>query len=147
MNLAERRYRLLVRVSAGYDLAVTAPFATPWTFGLVLQLLNLISPMPKFEPEHALFVNLMGSIVSVWAALRIYKPDPLLGLFDSFGRVFFFTWQMYYGLMYHVTPVVWFIAAFEGLFMVLQLYGYWVWYKAQQPTESNCKVVNHFKEQ
>lgn len=146
MSDIDARYRQLVRISGIYDLVSTTPFATPWTFNLVVQLLNLISPMPQFLPEHVLFANLMGSIVVVWSLLRVYRPEPLLGLFDGFSRVLFFTWQLYYLILHKITPVVWGFAAFEFLFMVLQLYGYWIHHKVHQNKDSACKVVNHFKE-
>lgn len=146
MSLAERRYSQLVRISAIYDGVVALPFATPWTFGLIHQLLNLIAPMANFLPEHAVFANLMGSVIVVWSALRAYKPDPLFGLFDSFARVLFVTWQLYYLLVYKITPVMWFIAFFEALFLILQGYGYWLLYKVRRPTESSCKIVKYYKD-
>lgn len=51
------RYKQLVRASAIYDLAVTAGFATPWTFHVVHQLLGTISPLPAFEPIHVLLLR------------------------------------------------------------------------------------------
>ena len=45
-------YRRIVRASAFYDVIVTAPFATPWTFVWVLQGLRLVGPVSAFAPEH-----------------------------------------------------------------------------------------------
>jgi hypothetical protein len=118
-------YLRLVRASAIYDLAVTAGFATPWTFAMVHQLLGQISPMPAFEPMHVLFANLLGSLVVVWSLLRIWQPRPVFGLADAAARGLFFTWQMYYLLAMHGVPIVWAFAAFEFLFGVTQAYGYW----------------------
>ncbi|ANQ85529.1 hypothetical protein dqs_2499 [Azoarcus olearius] len=123
--MTESRYRQLVRASGIYDVLATAAFATPWTYPLLFQLFNRIAPMPAFEPTHALFVNLLGSVVLVWSALRIWRPDPVFGLFDAYARALFFCWQMYYLLVHHVTPVVWAFAAIELLLGVLQAVGYW----------------------
>lgn len=129
--MLESSYRRLVRASGLYDLVATAAFATPWTFALVHQLLNRISPMPTFEPTHALFVNLMGSVIVVWSALRIWRPEPILGLFDAFARAIFFVWQLYYLLVHGITPVVWAFATVELLFGVSQTYGYWLLVKSR----------------
>lgn len=117
-------YRKLVRASAIYDLLVTAPFATPWTFALVHETLSAISPLPAFAPLHVFFANLLGSIVVVWAALRLWRPEPIYGLFDSFSRGLFFTWQVYYLLAHGITPIVWVFAFFELAFGVSQAYGF-----------------------
>lgn len=117
-------YRRLVRASAVYDLVVTAGFATPWTFHVVHQLLGTISPLPAFEPIHVLFANLLGSIVVVWAVLRIRDPQPVFGLFDSFARGLFFVWQMYYLIAMHGSPIIWVFAAFEFAFGAAQAIGY-----------------------
>jgi hypothetical protein len=118
------RYKQLVRASAIYDLVVTAGFATPWTFHIVHQLLGTIFPLPAFEPIHVLFANLLGSIVVVWAVLRIRDPQPIFGLFDSFARGLFFIWQMYYLIAMDGSPIIWVFAAFEFAFGAAQAYGY-----------------------
>ncbi len=137
----EHRYRQLVRFSAIYDLVATAAFATPWTFQVVHQTLGLISPLPEFQPLHVFFVNLLGSIVVVWSALRIRRPEPILGLFDSFARSLFFLWQIYYLLAYDISPVVWVFAAFEFAFGASQAYGYWLLHKVRSGAPSRCRVV------
>lgn len=68
------QYRNVVRGSAWYDLIVTAAFVTPWSFALVHQLLTALNwpgELPAFEPLHMLMANLLGSVVCVWAVLRI----------------------------------------------------------------------------
>lgn len=125
MNMTESRYRQLVRASGIYDVLATAAFATPWTFAPIFQLFSNIAPMPAFDPTHALFVNLLGSVVLVWSALRIWRPEPVFGLFDACARALFFCWQIYYLLVHDITPVVWAFATIELLFGVLQAVGYW----------------------
>ncbi|MFJ3370890.1 hypothetical protein [Pseudomonas sp. NPDC086251] len=96
------QYRQLVRGSAWYDLIVTAAFATPWSFaalhGLlssVSQAFNLSGELPAFEPMHMLMANLLGSIVCVWAVLRIRDPQQIYGRYDAAGRFLFSAWQLY----------------------------------------------------
>ena len=139
----EHRYRQLVRTSAIYDLLATAAFATPWSFQLVHQTLGLISPLPDFKPLHVFFANLLGNIVVVWSILRIWRPEPILGLFDSYARGLFFFWQIYYLLVYGITPVVWVFAAFEFAFCVSQAYGYWLLHKIRSGTPTRCRIVSH----
>lgn len=137
MTMMEIRYRRLVRFSGIYDFLATAAFATPWTFQLLYQLLNRISPMPAFDPTHALFVNLMGSVILVWSALRIWRPEPILGLFDTFARGLFFCWQVYYLVGHGITPVTWAFAAVELLLGVAQAWGYWRLMKARPASSGN----------
>ena len=96
------QYRRLVQSSAWYDLIVTAAFVTPWSFaalhGLltgVSQALSLPGELPPFEPAHLLMANLLGSIVCVWAVLRIRDPQPVYGRYDAVARFLFATWQAY----------------------------------------------------
>ena len=96
------QYRNVVRGSAWYDLIVTAAFVTPWSFaalqgGLlsVSQLFNLPGELPPFEPMHMLMANLLGSIVCVWAVLRIRDPQQIFGRYDAAGRFLFSAWQLY----------------------------------------------------
>ncbi|MGV8934615.1 MAG: hypothetical protein ACOH1I_08330 [Gallionellaceae bacterium] len=138
-------YRKLVRTSAIYDLLASAAFATPWSFHLVQQTLGAISPLPEFQPLHVFFVNLLGSIVVVWSLLRIWRPEPIYGLFDSCGRALFFSWQVYYLIVWNITPVVWLFAAFEFFFFVTQAYGYWLLNKEKSEQAPSCRIANYFR--
>ncbi|MBK5413452.1 hypothetical protein [Pseudomonas sp. TH31] len=96
------QYRRLVRGSAWYDLIVTAVFVTPWSFAAlhgalvsVSQSLNLPGELPAFAPMHMLMANLLGSIVCVWAVLRIRDPQQIYGRYDAVGRFLFAAWQAY----------------------------------------------------
>lgn len=95
-------YRRLVRGSAWYDLIVTAAFATPWSFAAlhgvltsVSQTFDLPGALPPFEPMHLLMANLLGSIVCVWAVLRIRDPQQVYGRYDAVARFLFAAWQLY----------------------------------------------------
>ncbi|WP_426233390.1 hypothetical protein [Pseudomonas sp. TWP3-2] len=96
------QYRNLVRGSAWYDLIVTAAFVTPWSFAALhgvltafSQALDLPGELPAFEPLHMLMANLLGSVVCVWAVLRIRDPQQVFGRYDAVARFLFAAWQAY----------------------------------------------------
>jgi hypothetical protein len=98
MMWTSTQYRHVVRGSAWYDLIVTAAFATPWSFALVHGLLNALDlpgELPAFQPVHMLMANLLGSVVCVWAVLRIRDPQALYGRYDAVARFLFAGWQGY----------------------------------------------------
>ena len=92
-------YLRLVRASALYDLLVTAPFATPWSLAWLLRQLDALgqwlgfAPLATFSPEALLLGNLLGSVVCVWAALRLASPSVTLGRYDAVTRGLFALWQ------------------------------------------------------
>lgn len=92
-------YLRLVRASALYDLLVTAPFATPWSLAWLLRQLDALgqwlgfAPLATFSPEALLLGNLLGSVVCVWAALRLASPSVTLGRYDAVARGLFALWQ------------------------------------------------------
>ncbi|WP_434775382.1 hypothetical protein [Pseudomonas oryzihabitans] len=92
-------YLRLVRASALYDLLVTAPFATPWSLAWLLRQLDALgqwlgfAPLAVFSPEALLLGNLLGSVVCVWAALRLASPSVTLGRYDAVARGLFALWQ------------------------------------------------------
>lgn len=121
------QYRTLVRASGWYDLLMTLAFVTPWSFmalhGLLqdtAQALHLAGSLPPFEPTHLLMANLMGSIVCVWAVLRIRDPQQVFGRYDAVGRILFASWQLY-ALMHGATALLWGILLFELAWCVAQL--------------------------
>lgn len=91
----------VVRASALYDLFVTLPFATPWTAGWLLDHLRQLhlqfslpgAVPPEFDPLHLFFVSLFGTIVTLWAVLRVWRPEPLFGAVDTAGRAAFSLWM------------------------------------------------------
>jgi hypothetical protein len=91
----------IVRLSAAYDLVVTAGFMTPWTASLVLQAFAALSnalalerPVPALDVTSMLFANLMGSLVMVWSLWRLTQPSRSVGLFDALARLLFAIWQL-----------------------------------------------------
>ena len=96
------RYLRIVRLSAWYDLIVSAGFATPWTFALIHQGLSLLAQqsgapgsLPAFAPAHVLMANLLGSVVVVWSLVRLRDTQPVYGRYDALGRFLFAAWQLY----------------------------------------------------
>jgi hypothetical protein len=119
-------YLRVVRASAWYDLVATAGFATPWTFAAVLCGLNALSGLlgigagfPAFAPEHLLMANLLGSIVTVWAILRLRDTRVLYGRYDAVGRFLFATWQLH-ALANGGHPIIWGFFVIEVVFGILQ---------------------------
>lgn len=121
------QYRRLVRGSAWYDLIVMAAFATPWSFaavhGLLLSLsqaFNLSGELPPFEPMHVLMANLLGSIVCVWAVLRIRDPQQVYGRYDAVARFLFSAWQAY-ALIHGVSSLLVIFLVFELMWGIAQV--------------------------
>ncbi|MET9890486.1 hypothetical protein ABZZ47_09770 [Streptomyces sp. NPDC006465] len=123
-------YLRLVRASAWYDLAVTAGFATPWTYTLVHDALSSsgnalgLGALPQPDTWQTLFANLMGSVVVVWSLLRIVRTQPEHGLFDGVARTLFAAWQAY-ALAQGASRILWPFFAVEVVFGVLQLAPWW----------------------
>ena len=101
MQFSALTFRRIVRASGVYDLLVTAPFATPWTFALAHSQLSVINQalggavLPAFAPFHVLFACLLGSVVLVWSVLRIADPQQRFGRYDGAARMLFGTWMMW----------------------------------------------------
>lgn len=120
-------YLRIVRASAWYDLFVTIGFATPWTFLLVLGnlesiagLLGIPGSFPAFDPVHMLMANLLGSIVTVWAILRLHGTQLRYGRYDAAGRFLFATWQLY-ALVHGAHPIIWGFLVVEVAFGIAQI--------------------------
>ena len=128
--LKSQRFVRAGRIGALYDLAVTAPFATPWTAALMLTVLGKLhdslglpgEAMPEFETSHMLYVTLFGIIVTLWSVVRIVRPIPLLIAADTIGRAAFsmtFIWTLTQGHSAIVVPFL----VLEVAFLVYQGLG------------------------
>jgi hypothetical protein len=124
-------YRKVVRYSAMYDVVMTFAFAFPvlavWNINLLSDIhiqYAFSGSIPEFQPLHLFFVNLLGSVVLVWSAIRIYKPEAILGLYDSFARFLFSFNMLYYLLMHDVTGLLWVIFIPEVTWGFIQFFGY-----------------------
>ncbi|TSC23145.1 hypothetical protein [Corallococcus sp. Z5C101001] len=95
-------FRRIVRGFALYDLAVTLPFATPWTAQVMLSVMEQVhqgvslggEAMPPFTPMHLFFVALFGVLAVIWALVRITQPSVLHSAIDTVGRALVATWMV-----------------------------------------------------
>jgi hypothetical protein len=93
-GLARVRLARIVRLFAGFDLAVTGCLAIPPFAQAFLRLLfagdaalDLGSLRVEFHPLHWLFVHLAGVLGVLWAVARLRTPTPELALLDVVGRL------------------------------------------------------------
>ncbi|WP_369973847.1 hypothetical protein [Pelomonas sp. KK5] len=115
-----------MKTSAWYDLAITWPFATPWTFALLYGVLGSMSQglglpgeLPPRDATNTLFANLMGSVVLVWSLARILSPSVRLGRLDGVARWLFAAWQIH-AVMSGGSAIVLAFTVIEMLFGALQ---------------------------
>ena len=137
MRLSTPAYLRIVRASALYDLLLTAPFATPWTFALPHAQLSTFnqalggSTLPAFTPFHVLFACLMGSVVLVWSVLRLHRTEAILGRYDGIGRFLFALW-MGWTLASTGAPLLWLFVVPEFAWGVAQ------WLPFEAPGTQAC---------
>jgi hypothetical protein len=123
--MSRSAFLTVVRASAAYDLLLTAPFATPWTFAFLHARLSAVNrslgghALPDFGPFHVLFACLMGSIVLVWSVLRLRAASVLLGRYDGVGR-FLFSFWMAWALAATGAPLLWLFLVPEFCWGVIQ---------------------------
>ena len=116
----------IVRASAWYDLLVTWPFATPWTFawlyGTLATLtttLGLPGQLGTLDTTHFLLASLLGSVVVVWSLARLLQPSIRLGRLDAVARVLFAVWQIV-AVASGASAIILLFTLFEVAFGVLQ---------------------------
>ena len=121
--------------SSWYDLAMAIPFTLPilfsLTWGYVLLPFNAFLGFGDLEPlgpHGVMFANFYGSIVMIWALLRLYLADVRLAVVDGVGRLLF-TIAMVNALADGATPLIWLVLVPEISFCVLQLGGGFVGYR------------------
>jgi hypothetical protein len=85
-----------VKTSAIYDLATCLPLALPgvaWLYLVVLDTLNgavgLGGQVGELSPLAMMFVNFLGSLISIWAVMRLINPSWANGLTDIAVRTLF----------------------------------------------------------
>ena len=126
LSMPHDRYLTVVRASAWYDLLVTWPFATPWTFvwlygslATMAQTLHLPGTLHPLDATHVMFANLLGSVVVVWSLARLMSPTIRLGRLDGVARFLFATWQVN-AYLSGASALVLGFTVFELMFGVLQ---------------------------
>nr|WP_297496382.1 hypothetical protein [Ferrovum sp.] len=131
-SISPATFRQIVRGSALYDVVVTAPFATPWTFSMLFGQMSAINlrlggeALPAFEPFHVLIACLLGSVVLVWSVLRLSDPQQRFGRFDG-GARFLFTIWMVWAWLQTGAPLLWLFIVPEFAWGVAQ------WWPVRQP--------------
>ena len=124
-SLSTRRLLHIVRASAVYDLLLTAPFATPWSFALLRDQLSAINQslggaaLPAFDVFQVLIACLLGSLVMVWSVLRLRQPSVRLGRYDGAARALFATW-MAWALALSGAPLLWLFVVPEAAWGLAQ---------------------------
>ena len=73
----------------------------------------------RFDVYPTLITCLMGSLVLVWSALRLARPEIRLGRFDGVARFLFSTW-MAWALMQTHQPLLWLVLVPEFAWGVAQ---------------------------
>lgn len=139
MNVTEKRYRKVVWFGGVYDLIVNIPFALP---GLVVMHLDtmakfqawlgLTGQFPVFDPLHLFFLNVFGSVATIWSVLRIVKPEPVFGLTDGTMRAAIACLIGYYLFVWSIPQIVVLFIVPEVLFGIAQLGGYWLYHRSQR---------------
>jgi len=139
MQLSGTRYRKIVWFGGIYDLIVNLPFALPVLVSVHLETmakfqawLGLTGEFPVFGPFQLLFLNVFGSVATIWAVLRIAKPEPLLGLTDGAMRAVLAGLMLYYLVVWNIPQIVVLFLMLEILFGVAQLGGYWLYRRSQK---------------
>ncbi len=124
--LTKTSYRKIVRASGIYDLLVTAPFATPFTFAPLDRLLRTLhetsgagGSFPPFAPSQALLAHLLGSVVVVWSVLRIRTPEERFGRLDAVARWLFSAWMLW-AVAHGASTVILAFVVFEVAFGIAQ---------------------------
>jgi len=119
--------RRIIFCSALYDLIVTAAFATPWTAAIVLQQLSTLhthlglggDALAVAIPVMMLYINFFGTVVLMWACLRLWQPTLVNGAVDSAGRLFFVLW-MAWALHTGASSIVAVFLVLELLWLIVQ---------------------------
>ncbi len=124
--LTQKQLWKINKASATFDLVITWGFATPWTFLWIIGLLTDISARYEIsgvmiEPDvfHIFFANLMGSVVVVWAVVRLMSDDLRLVRYDAAARYLFSTW-MVFALMSGASRIIIVILVIEFTLAVIQ---------------------------
>jgi hypothetical protein len=119
-------FHRLYRLSAIYDILLSAPFALYPGAHLVLWALDRLStilglaPIPPLDPLGMMYANFFGTVVTIWGILRLKLDLPWLARWDAVGRMTF-SLAMATALANGATPILWPVLAIELTWGLLQL--------------------------
>ncbi len=103
----------VVRISAVYDLVVSVGFAFSFSAMPIFDALGALhgalgltgeTPDPS-DPLTVMFANLMGSVVTIWALFRMFRPSLEAGAADVGARVLF-SLGMAVAVLHGASPLV-----------------------------------------
>ena len=98
-SISSATFRKIVLGSAIYDLLVTAPFTTPWSFAYANTWLNDINrwlggvAQPPFAPFHVLFASLAWQCGDRVVITTLSDPHQRFSRFESLARLLFSSWM------------------------------------------------------
>jgi len=123
-----------VKTSAIYDLVTCLPLALPGVAGIYLTVLDglngavgLSGSVGVLSPLSMMFINFLGSLISIWAVLRLINPSWANGLTDVVVRTLF-SIAMLNAIMNGVPGLIGVLWACElGLLLVQAYYVQRVW--------------------
>lgn len=85
-----------VKISAIYDLVTCLPLALPGIASAYLSVLEKVNgavglggELGDLSPLAMMFINFLGSLISIWAVLRLINPSWANGLTDVAVRTLF----------------------------------------------------------
>lgn len=85
-----------VKTSAIYDLATCLPLALPGVAGVYLTILDSLNGavglgghVGELSPLAMMFINFLGSLISIWAVMRLINPSWGNALTDVAVRTLF----------------------------------------------------------
>lgn len=127
--LSTTAYHRLFRISAWYDLLISWPFAMAFTLTLLWDKVMIpfnaslgFAPLAALDVHAVLFGNFFGSVVVIWALVRLILNNPILGVYDGFGRLLF-SIAMVNALAAGISPIVWGFLVPEFALCLAQLLG------------------------
>lgn len=123
-----------VKTSAIYDLVTCLPLALPGVAGIYLTVLDALNGavglgghVGELSPLAMMFINFLGSLISIWAVLRLINPSWANGLTDVVVRAFFSV-AMLNAILNGVPGLIGILWACEmGLLLVQAYYVHRVW--------------------
>ena len=124
--LTESQFHRIFRASAWYDLALSSPFAVAPGVALIWWLFNALHafvglpPMAPLEPHGMMFANFFGTVVTIWALVRLRLDLPILARYDAGGRALF-ALAMAVALANGASPMLWGFLVAEASWAVAQL--------------------------
>jgi len=128
MAAHDAKLQRAVKTSAIYDLVTCLPLALPGIAGVYLAILDTLNgavglggQVGELSPLAMMFINFLGSMLSIWAIMRLINPSWGNALTDVAVR-FFFSIAMLNAIMNGVPGLVGILWACELCLLMAQAY-------------------------